>query len=100
MKLSTAIRKGSKGRTQTAESLMNSDGAVCALGAACIGVGIKPAVGKGFSYKLLKMFPFLGKLTDNYTDNPQTLADHIVRFNDQSGWSFTRIANWLERKGY
>lgn len=100
MKLSTAILKGSKNRSQGTGELEDYDGAVCALGAACYGVGIKPGLGADFSNDLQSVFPELGVLTEECLEHPKTLADKIVKHNDSDGWSFKRIATWLRKLGY
>jgi hypothetical protein len=97
IKLSTAILKGSKGREQTVEELYDGH-AVCALGAACFGAGIKPKKGAAFSMKLLRVFPYLGLLNPNHV--VPTLADKIVQHNDDDNWSFKQIATWLRKLGY
>ena len=99
MKLSTAILKGSKGRKQTSGQLRDETGAVCALGAACYGVGFTPELYGAESVCLLKLFPYLGKLSDCISSR-KTLADKIVDNNDNRGWGFKRIANWLKKLGY
>lgn len=95
MKLSAAIMKGSKGKHQIVEELFDGNG-YCALGAACLGVGITPRKGSVFSRKLLVYFPYLGRFTGNY----KTLANKIVKRNDEDGWSFKHIAGWLKRVGH
>jgi hypothetical protein len=97
MKLSTAILKGSKGRNQVYEELYDGEG-VCALGAACFGVGIKPKKGAVFSNNLLKVFPYLGRFSLEH--KKETLADKIVSHNDNDRWSFKRIASWLRKLGH
>lgn len=96
MKLSTAILKGSKGRKQGTKRLYDLEtGKVCALGAACLAVGIKP---KGvYSNKLVNMFPFLRQI-DKETGLP--FQESIVEKNDFEGQSFKYIANWLRSLGY
>lgn len=95
MKLSTAITKGSKGRAQTQRALIDNKGYVCALGAACLGIGFTPAVDSIASTKLRKIFPALRR-TFIYG---QTLEGKIVALNDDKCWSFKQITYWLRRKG-
>lgn len=100
MRLSTAMLKGSKGRVQTTNTLRDNEGAVCALGAACYGVGIIPRVGTEFSNTLVQYFPILRHvkvLVDGRTKNLQTI---IASKNDTDDWGIRRIANWLRRFGF
>lgn len=100
MKLSDAIAKGSKGRTQGFNTLRNKYGDVCVLGAACYGVGITPKVNANFSRKLENKFPVL--LTRNKVKvkgEAYNLQSIITRKNDDHRWGFKRIINWLRKLG-
>lgn len=101
MRLSTAILKGSKGRKQAEGTLRDFDGAVCALGAACYGVGITPKVDQDFSNALTRRFPILQNVTvlknNGDYDNLQSI---IADKNDEGHWGFKRIANWLRKLGF
>lgn len=97
MKLSTAIRRGSKGVRQITHELYDGGRGYCVLGAACRGVGIKPKMGADSSGKLLSLFPILGTFRHVRLDG--TLAEKLVYYNDYREWSFKKIASWLRRKG-
>lgn len=130
MKLSAAIRKGSKKHRKTEGNLFNlsSSGTIysCALGAAFDGavgfekLGIKinkeliengldevePCIEKKVMTVLKKKFPVLNRYTSwprsvgRKTDDEDAISDIIVGLNDDHGWSRGRIANWLDRKGF
>lgn len=95
MKLSAAILQGGKGITKGHYTLLSSDGSYCVLGAACLGVGIKPRVGTEFSYKLRSVFPEL----KTFKIGSRTLESKLVELNDDCSWSFKSIVTWLKRKG-
>lgn len=100
MKLSTAMLKGGKGRRQTTNTLRDSEGAVCALGAACYGVGIVPHVGTEFSTTLAKYFPILTHVKVDFDGDVKDLQTIIAEKNDEDSWGFRRIANWLRKLGF
>lgn len=96
MKLSEAIRKGLVGRQQTVDKLIDkSTGAVCVLGAACLGVGIRPRQTHGSS-KLRKIFPELRRLLPEFGE---TLEAHVTELND-TGTNFINIVRWLRKRGF
>lgn len=100
MRLSTAILKGSKGRKQANGALLDSEGAVCALGAACYGVGIHPRQGEEFSQALVRRFPILKYVIANTGGEDKDLQTIIASRNDEDEWSFRKIANWLRKLGF
>lgn len=101
MRLSTAMLKGSKGRRQCTNQLRDSEGAVCALGAACYGAGITPRLGGEFSQALTRRFPFLKYVTvQNDNGDVYELQTIIASRNDDDNWGFRKIASWLRKLGF
>lgn len=93
MLISTAILRGSKGRYQIRGGLTDGKGGVCALGAACYGVGKRPAdSGKGYE-TIPSWFPKL-----KTRPNSKDIVTRIWTLNDRDRRSFKYIVNWLKRK--
>lgn len=78
MKLSTALKKGSKGMLHL-KDVLETDNGCCALG----------AIGRGFHIDGLKI----------YAKMPIHISSSIIRMNDKEGRSFNYIYNWLKEKG-
>ncbi len=101
MKLSTAIRKGSKGKTQGFGRHWDpKTGAVCALGAARIGAGQGPCyLLDPDSPSIYQIFPDAWTQIET-EDGNERIISLIGHFNDTLRWSFGEIADWLDYYGY
>ena len=117
MKLSEALRNGADklaGRIEGTILDLNGDGNLCgcALGAIALGSGFEPEslarnkyVWKGKAYDYVQNeFPELQKhgvfVVQDGVRIKVTLQTAIMRRNDRLHWSFKRIANWLENRGF
>jgi hypothetical protein len=88
VKLSDAIEKGSKGREQAHEVLVDDTGACCAMGAALLGVGVpeERLVERSFYYPL----------PDGWDINAMKA---VMNMNDFDGMTFTQIIEALRARG-
>lgn len=102
MKLSQAIREGSKTTTQCYEiffSLTSEDGMqvreACALGAAAYAMGAKFG---GVQPILQQNWPWLGNTKSNCpacVGGPYSLQQVIFHLNDDHKWTREAIADWV-----
>lgn len=87
MKLSTALKKGSRNRKHITEKYFDHQGGVCAFGAIALGMGCK-AHGHSVRKEVYRVS----------NKNPGILTQ-IVRLNDREKRSFNYIYKWLKEKG-
>lgn len=103
MKLSEAIREGSKNRRQLRMMYASKFGNVCALGAAYAGArGEAPVPRKdaNTTAELHVLFPQLKTVMGHLAESAHpnwTLHDVIVHLNDYKGMTFGEIVEWLEK---
>lgn len=111
VKLSDAIREGGRGKVQAKVYLATEEGAVCALGAAFVGLaGRMPTndADDAEDYEALRDVVLArchinietAQCTFPLTGKPLDLQTAIWELNDVHGWSFDAIADWLESEGY
>lgn len=102
MKLSDAIRIGSRQTLQAFEIYVTEDGRTCALGAALIGYGYN-LDNISFNYVSLllanKGCDLTKKVMHPVKDADVSLYSAIVTLNDFERWPRERIAHWLEELG-
>jgi len=112
MYLSDAIEQGSLHTKKAIGAMFRGDGSCCALGAACVAVGIQRA-DSGIEalhsqQQLRRMFPVLNRPFPDSKDfdrqarrdnNTITNLDLIIHMNDDLDWDRIRIAEWLRDKG-
>lgn len=99
-KLSTVLLKKTKGIQQGFYEMKCSDGSYCALGAISKAVGIEPNVYQGFPGKKLRsLFPCLAQKVE-FGSKKRSLTNTIAVLNDNEGWSFKQIGNWLKERGF
>jgi hypothetical protein len=89
MKLSEAIRKGSKGKVQLKGQWIDHKNGVCAIGAAMVAVNTK----YHYAGSMTEVFPQLITRIEG-----KTLYEAIVERND-NGQTFEQIITWLESIG-
>jgi hypothetical protein len=107
MRLSTAIRLGSMLGRQIYGALVTSDGGSCAVGAACMAVGIIPAkyiMSLDQHTKMKNMFPTLylrGEINSPcdcvfpFEGFGISIYGIITHLNDAHKWTRERIADWV-----
>lgn len=93
MKLSTAIRKGCKGKKQIILTYDDHKGGVCVIGAARLGSG------RNNDYPS-SIFPVLLEQIENEDGVDESLHACLTYQNDILKWSFKEIADWCEYYGY
>ena len=99
LKLSDAVRLGSKLKPQCFGALFRRDGS-CALGAVADVMGFAY---DSDTYRLLdKRFPELQTTLATYENCAlnKDLKATIIMLNDTLKWTRERIADWLEEQGY
>lgn len=102
MKLSEALKKGSDGKFQIRGNYLDGPEHCCALGAVHHGVF---KTHYNFSrHQLHKKFPQLSRMN---VEHPLkmgsihwSLDNIIVDLNDNHGWSFEQIIEWLEKNDF
>lgn len=87
MKLSTALRIGSKGRGRCKGQYMDENGNVCLLGAIALGLGCPV-----YAYSIKDA---LGKMSWLDID----LVNELQKMNDTKEFTFEEAALWLESGG-
>lgn len=101
MKLSEAVRKGAIGRKQCRGMFFaRGTDSCCALGAAIIGKFGDSRTSLSY-VNLISEYPQLRtkEVTHPISLKVQPLNDIITNLNDDHGWSFEKIALWLEDVG-
>lgn len=100
MTLAEAIRKGCVGTEQCRGKLYRRHKGqiqVCALGAACRGIGINPSR-KGALGRLEKILPVLGAIVAEETPGLVqyvSLRTAVMRLNDYHNMTREQIADWV-----
>jgi hypothetical protein len=74
----------------------NTINTYCCLGVACEVVGYRPPLGKGFISKKSKRPSQADKVPDILRGS-DGIAHNLSDFNDNHGWSFKKIAAWVDK---
>ena len=106
MKLSEAIRKGSKGTKQAFRTFFGDGSSCCALGAAYIACGKRPtSILRGYDAFRVRVQECIETDLETPTVHPVNnrvfeLMLVVADLNDFERWSRKRIADWLESIGH
>ena len=93
MKLSAAIRAGIGQTKQAREVYQDAAGGLCALGAAMVGMGLRPTQIHDLRRLCADMYE---RVTCPHCHCVVPLQDAVTCLNDNAEWSRSRIADWLE----
>lgn len=100
MKISEALRKGSKIRPQC-KGLYFKDGCSCSLGAIFEAIGVATPESQSTEITFLrKYYPQADNIVEHPVDKRKTyLSAVILALNDYDNWTREQIADWLESIG-